>query len=141
MTTLLRLREKGAAEPFVGAVLQYGAYDLSGQTPGGRIYADEFFVGAYVGGVADRTDPDISPLFADLRGLPPALLVVGTLDIVLEDSLAMAARLAAAGGEADLRVYPECPHGFLSFPTDMAAAARKQIESWLGERLPPAPEV
>ena len=35
----------------------------------------------------------------------------------------MAARLSAAGGEVDLRVYPESPHGFTSFPTAMAAAA------------------
>jgi acetyl esterase/lipase len=34
MTTLLRLRDKGLAEPFVAAVLHYGAFDLSGQTPG-----------------------------------------------------------------------------------------------------------
>lgn len=135
MTTLLRLRDKGLAEPFLAAVLHYGAFDLSGQTPGGRLYADEFFIDAYVGAVEDRTDPDISPIFADLRDLPPALLVIGTEDLVLEDSLAMAARLAAAGGEVDLRVYPESPHGFLSFPIAMAAAANEDIESWLAARF------
>lgn len=136
MTTLLRLRDKGLVEPFVGAVLHYGAFDLSGQTPGGRLYADEPFLDLYVGGVEDRTNPDISPLFGDLRGLPPALLVVGAEDVVLEDSLAMAGRLAAAGGEVDLRVYPESPHGFLSFPIAMAAAANEDIEAWLAGRFP-----
>jgi acetyl esterase len=135
LTTLLRLRDKGLADPFIAAVLHYGAFDLSGQTPGGRLYAEEFFIDAYVGAVADRTDPDISPIFGDLRGLPPALLVVGTKDILLEDSLAMAGRLAAAGGEVDLRVYPESPHGFLSFPIRMAAAANEDIESWLAARF------
>jgi acetyl esterase len=135
MTTLLRLRDKGLAEPFVGAVLHYGAFDLSGRTPGGRLYAEEPFIDLYAGSVEDRTDPDISPLFGDLRGLPPALLVVGTEDILLEDSLAMAGRLAAAGGEVDLRVYPESPHGFLSFPIAMAAAANEDIESWLAGRF------
>jgi acetyl esterase/lipase len=67
--------------------------------------------------------------------LPPALLVVGTEDLVLEDSLAMAARLSAAGGPVDLRVYPESPHGFLSFPIAMAAAANDGIESWLAARF------
>ena len=38
---------------------------------------------------------------------------------------------AFAGGEVDLRVYPESPHGFTSFPTAMAAAALRDIESWL----------
>jgi acetyl esterase len=135
LTTLLRLRDKGLADPFIATVLHYGAFDLSGQTPGGRLYADEFFIDAYVGAVEDRTDPDISPIFGDLRGLPPALLVVGTKDILLEDSLAMAGRLAAAGGEVDLRVYPESPHGFLSFPIRMAAAANEDIESWLAARF------
>ncbi len=135
MTTLLRLRDRGLVEPFVGAALDYGAFDLSGQTPGGRLYADEAFLELYVGGVEDRTDPDISPIFGDLAGLPPALLVVGGKDLVLEDSLAMAARLAAAGGEVDLRVYPECPHGFLGMPFAMAEAALGGIEDWLGERF------
>ncbi len=135
VTTLLRLRDRGLVEPFVGAALDYGAFDLSGQTPGGRLYADEAFLELYVGGVEDRTNPDISPIFGDLTGLPPALLVVGGKDLVLEDSLAMAARLAAAGGKVDLRVYPECPHGFLGMPFAMADAALRGIEDWLGKRF------
>jgi acetyl esterase len=135
MTTMLRLRDRGLVKPFVGAALDYGAFDLSGQTPAGRLVADEDFLELYVGGVEDRTNPDISPIFGDLTGLPPALLVVGGKDIVLEDSLAMAARLAAAGGEVDLRVYPECPHGFLGMPFAMAEAALGGIEAWLGERF------
>lgn len=133
--TLLRLRDREQVQPFLGAVLQFGAYDLSGRSPGGRIYADEWFIQAYAGHVADRTEPDISPLYGDLRGLPPALLVVGALDILLEDSLAMAARLSAAGNEVDLRVYPESPHGFTSLPTEVAAAALDGIEAWLDRRL------
>ncbi len=135
VATLLRLRDRGMVEPFIGAVLQFGTYDLSGQTPAGRRLADEFFIEAYAGHVADRTLPDVSPVFGDLRGLPPALFVVGSLDMVLEDSLVMAARMSAAGGEVDVRVYPESQHGFTSFPTAMAGAARGDIESWLAERF------
>ena len=135
MATLLRLREKGLAGPFLGAALIFGAFDLSGQTPGGRRLAEEYLVEAYAGAVADKTDPDVSPLFADLHDLPPSLLVVGQEDILFEDSLQMAMRLAAAGGDVDLRVYPECPHGFLSYPTAMAAAANEDIESWLSARF------
>jgi acetyl esterase/lipase len=135
VTTLLRLRDRGAARRFVGAALRFGAYDLSGRTPAGRLLADEFFIQAYAGHAADRTNPDISPVYGDLRGLPPALLVVGSLDIVLEDNLVMAARLSAAGGEVDVRVYPESPHNFTSFPTAMAGTAANDIESWLAGRF------
>ncbi|MGH2937480.1 MAG: alpha/beta hydrolase [Solirubrobacterales bacterium] len=135
MTTLLRLRGKGLLDLFVGAALQYGAFDLSLQTPAARQFADEYYLQAYVGGVEDRTNPDISPLYGDLHDLPPALLTIGALDPVLEDTLLMAMRLAAGGGEVDLRVYPECGHGFLGFPIEMARAANEDIESWLGERF------
>lgn len=135
LVTLLRLRDRGLIEPFVGASLIFGAFDLSGRTPGGRRMGEEYLVEAYAGAVADKADPDVSPLFGDLRDLPPSLLVVGRRDILFEDNLQMAMRLAAAGGEVDLRVYPECPHGFLSYPTKMAAAANHDIEAWLGERF------
>lgn len=135
MTTLLRLRDKGLAGPFVAAALQYGAFDLSLQTPAARRFADEYYLQAYVGGIEDRTNPDISPLYGDLHDLPPALLTIGTLDPVLEDTLLMAMRLSAAGGEVDLRVYPEVGHGFLGFPIAMAEVATGEIETWLGDRL------
>jgi acetyl esterase len=131
MTTLLRLRDTGHAAAFAGAVLQFGTYDLSGRTPAGRRIADEYFLEAYVGHVADRTVPDVSPVFGDLRGLPPTLLLVGALDVLLEDNLAMAARLAAVGNEVDVRVYPESPHGFTGHPTAMARAALDDRDSWL----------
>jgi acetyl esterase/lipase len=135
MTTLLRLRDRDLLEPFVGAALQFGAWDLSGRTPGGRAIAEEYLIEAYSGEIDDTTYPDISPIFADLRDLPPALIVVGTEDILLEDNLVMAARLSSAGNEVDLRVYPESPHGFTSFPIAMAEAAVSGIESWLADRF------
>ncbi len=135
MTTLIRLRDEIGIEPIVGAVLQFGAYDLSGLSPGGRLYADEWFIEAYTKHVPDRTNPDISPLYGNLIGLPPMLLVVGTLDVLLEDNLAMAARLSAAGNDVDLRVFPEAMHGFTSHPTAMAKAAMEGIERWLSNRL------
>lgn len=135
MSTLLRLRDRGAADRFLGAALQFGTYDMSGRTPAGRLLDGEFFIQAYAGHVADRTNPDISPVYGDLRGLPPALLVVGSLDILLGDNLVMAARLSAAGGEVDVRVYPESPHGFTLHPTVMAGIALGDIESWLAGRL------
>ncbi|PYE11967.1 acetyl esterase/lipase [Williamsia limnetica] len=131
MTTLLRLRDRGVNKEFAGGVLQFGTYDLSGQTPAGRLITDEYFLDAYTGHVADRTLPDVSPIYADLHELPPLLLVVGESDILLEDNTAMASRLAVAGAEVDLRIYQASPHGFTNHPTAMASTARTDIEHWL----------
>nr|WP_206324358.1 alpha/beta hydrolase fold domain-containing protein [Streptomyces sp. HNM0574] len=135
LTTLLRLRDAGAAGRFAGAVLHFGAYDLSARTPAGRRIADEYFLRAYAGHVPDRTLPDISPLYGDLHGLPPTLLTVGAEDVLLEDNLALAARLSAAGNDTDLRVYPEAPHGFTAHPTSLARTALAAADAWLLERI------
>jgi acetyl esterase/lipase len=135
LTTLLRLRDRGIADRFAGAALQFGTYDLSARTPAGRRIADEYFIQAYAGHVEDRTVADISPIYADLRGLPPTLLVVGSADVLLEDNLALAGRLSAAGNDVEVRVYPEAPHGFTGHPIAMAATALRGVESWVGERI------
>lgn len=108
---------------------------MSARTPAGRRIAGEYFLQAYVGHVEDRTDPDISPLYADLRGLPPTLLIVGGADVLLEDNLALAGRLSAAGNDVELRVYPESPHGFTGHPTAMARTALSGVNSWLRDRI------
>lgn len=132
--TLVRLRDRGIPA-FAGAVVQCGTYDLSAQTPAGRLIADEYFLRAYAGDAADRTDPDISPIFATLEDLPPILMVIGADDVLLEDNLAMAARLVAAGVEVDLRVYPASPHAFTGHATPMARAALDDIDHWLRDRV------
>lgn len=137
MTPLLRLRER-ARLPIAGAVLQFGTYDLSGTTEAGRLIDDEWFLDAYAADAPDRTDPDLSPVFAavtDLAALPPVLMVVGADDILLHDNVAMAERLRDAGVRVDLRVYPEAPHGFTAHPTPLAGAAQDEIDAWLTERL------
>ncbi|WP_280831061.1 alpha/beta hydrolase [Mycolicibacterium frederiksbergense] len=139
MTTLLRLRDSGDVDEIDGVALQFGTFDLSAQTPAGRHIADEYFLEAYVGHVADRTVSDISPVYGDLHGLPPILMVVGAKDVLLEDNLAMASRLCAAGNDADIRIYPESPHGFTGHPTAMAQSALDDINSWLLDRFASAP--
>jgi epsilon-lactone hydrolase len=62
---------------------------------------------AYLGSAVDRKDPRVSPLFANLTGMPPLLIQVGSAETLLDDAM----RLAAAAGEADVSVTLEIwPH-------------------------------
>jgi len=67
---------------------------------------------AYLGGDADRKDPRVSPLFANLTGMPPMLIQVGSAETLLDDAV----RLAAAAGEADvpvtLEIWPQMIHAW-----------------------------
>jgi len=133
--TLLRLRDRhGAAAAFRAANLVFGAFDL-GMTPSQRNWGErnlilstpiiQWFCDLFLPGTSaeQRRAPAISPLYADLRQLPPALFTVGTLDPLLDDSLFMAARWRAAGNDTQLLVYPESVHGFHAFPTQIAKLA------------------
>ena len=94
--TLVRLRDRHGATPFCGANLVYGIYDLT-FTPTVRNWGErilvlstpviEWFSNHFVPDVSKRGAPDVSPLYADLRRLPPALFTIGTLDPLLDDSL------------------------------------------------------
>jgi acetyl esterase len=142
----LHLRDRGLIDRVAGMNLTYGIYDLSG-TPSARnlgaeplvlsARAMDKFHDSYAPGrdAEQLRDPAISPLYADLAGLPPALLTVGTLDPLLDDSLFMAARLQAAGNPAELYVVPESPHGFGSFPGPMAEELELLTQEWVSARL------
>lgn len=105
-------------------VLSFGQYDLSG-TPSMHNYkrnvlvskADGIeFTKAYLGNKPhDLRNPQISPLFADIKDLkdmPAALFLVGDEDIMVDDSVFMAARWSLAGNEAVLKVVRAAGHGF-----------------------------
>ncbi len=64
---------------------------------------------AYLGG-ADARQPLASPLFADLRGLPPLLVQVGSDEVLLDDSLRLAERASEAGLDTTLEVWDEMIH-------------------------------
>jgi len=63
-------------------------------------------------GKMDRKDPVLSPLFADLRGMPPSLLVTSTRDILLSDTATLHRALLRAGDDAQLVVFEALPHAF-----------------------------
>jgi monoterpene epsilon-lactone hydrolase len=63
-------------------------------------------------GKTDRKDPVLSPLFADLHGMPPTLLVTSTRDILLSDTTTFHRALRRAGDDAQLVVFEALPHAF-----------------------------
>lgn len=144
--TLLRLRELGGLQRnFRAANLVVGNYDFS-MTPSQRAATDAHFLSpqhlaemraAVFPNIYSEAlrDPAISSLYADLHELPTALFTVGTGDSVLDDSLFMAARWRAAGNHTQLEVYPEAPHLFMTYPTRMAAEARRRIADFLRRSL------
>jgi len=141
VVTLLRIRDRlGAMDRVVGANLIYGVYDLSGTSPSGGQSVDSrrYYLEAYLRDLppTERTQPEVSPLFADLHDLGPALFSVGDQDTLYEDNLALAARWAGAGNPTELVVYPGAPHGFNVFPTPMAKEANRRIRGWVSARFP-----
>ena len=145
LRTALALRDEGLGHALVGAHLVYGVFDLS-LTPSNRAATDtlvitrrdaEMFHAYYSPGASneDLRAPGLSPLYADLRGLPSTLLLVGDADPLLDDSLFLHARLGAAGVEAELVLFPDAPHGFVSFPTTYAHIAHRRTVAWLGRVL------
>jgi monoterpene epsilon-lactone hydrolase len=94
----------------------------------------------YAGG-ADLRDPMISPVHADLTGLAPMLIQVGTEETLLSDSTRLAERAAGAGVEVTLHVIPHLVHGFpIHFPR-LASVRRALAEAgaWIGERFGATP--
>lgn len=141
--TALRLRDRfGGRSPYRALDLCYGVYDLSG-TPSraellGQVpYAFPDNVHHYIPNrsVSERRDPSVSPMWAQLRDLPPAIVTVGTADWLLDESLFFANRLAAAGNRVELAVYPEGCHGIESVPTALGRAARDRIFDFIRARL------
>lgn len=63
-------------------------------------------------GKTDRRDPVLSPLFADLHGMPPTLLVTSTRDLLLSDTTIFHRALLRAGNDAELVVFEALPHAF-----------------------------
>lgn len=86
--------------------------------------------GAYAPG-ADWSLPEYSPLFADLRGLPPTLIQVGGREILRDDSTRLHRKLQEAGVPAMLQSWPEMWHVFQMFPLKTAEDAMEQVAQYL----------
>jgi monoterpene epsilon-lactone hydrolase len=121
---LLRLKELGLPLPASSVALSpWVDLTLSGQSMSSKASIDpsvltpeglRIRIPDYLGGM-DPATSDISPIFADLSGLPPMLIQVGSHEILLDDAVRLAAQAAAHDVEVTLQVTPEVPHVFQAF--------------------------
>lgn len=141
--TLLTLRDAGLGSSFRAANLMYGCFDLSLSPSLRRAPADAAFVSpAAVSAMVDHfrngldpRDSRLSPLYADLSNLPPALFSVGTGDPLLDDSLFMHARWQAAGNSSEIAIYPGGVHGFNFLPGELATRANQTVADYLNRQV------
>ena len=75
----------------------------------------------------DWDNPLVSPLFGQLKGLPPVWFFQGTYDILYPDAVQFQKKAAGEGCEVDMYVAPGMPHVYPLYPTREGAAARKEI--------------
>ena len=131
LSLLLRLRDAGQALP-AAAVLMSAWTDLtaSGASYGTRADTDPIhqrpmivaMARNYLGKEGNPADPLVSPLFAELEGLPPLLAQVGDRETVLDDSRDFVARAKEAGVDATLQVWDHMIHVFQQFPAQLPEA-------------------
>jgi acetyl esterase/lipase len=79
---------------------------------------------AYVPAGIVRTDPRISPLFADLQGLPPTIIQVGSAETLLDDSVRYAGAAGAAGVAVTLEIWPDMIHAWMMWNAKLEAGRR-----------------
>lgn len=130
LATLLAARRAGLPLPAAAVVFSpWTDLTLSGASMDARGDYDPLFTrahmaesaGLYLGG-ADPTDDLASPLFADLTGLPPLLVQVGSAEVLLDDSLRLVARAAEQEVDVSLDVVAGAPHVYQYFASMLPEA-------------------
>ena len=130
----------------VGAVAISPVTDLAltGESYATRAEADPYFTKSQVAGLVaaylgptDPKNPLASPLYGDLRGLPPIRVHVGDDEVLLDDSRRYVERAVAAGVDVRLDIWMGMPHGFVTAVREFDAARQSlnAIGAFLNERL------
>jgi acetyl esterase/lipase len=134
LALLLALRDASETLP-AGAILLSPVTDLTGQLESRRSKAKvdivlrgdlSYMLEAYIAG-ADPTHPYLSPILADLHGLPPLLFHVGSEEILLDDAVLFTEKACQAGVQAQAVVWPGMWHVFQTTPA--MPEARQSIQA------------
>ena len=125
LAALLALRAAKAPQPVAAACFSpWTDLALTGDSIRAKATVDpivpvkhlQLVAATYLHG-ADAKAPLASPLYGDLHGLPPLLILVGTNEVLLDDSIRFAERARKAGVEVELDVWPEMLHVWPFFAT------------------------
>lgn len=151
----LRLRDSGERALPAAMALVYGVFDRHSSPEAiQRFGGDGYMLGAgemeqfwrnYLSDEREADDPFVSPVRADLRGLPPALLIIPSCDLLAEQSLRMAERLEESGIAVRRELYEGATHSFLEAVSTSSLADRALSDTarWLRATLaapaPPGP--
>ena len=151
IATLVNARDHGLPLPAAAFVMSpYADLTLAGTTMETKREVDPLLsrenlqprVTDYTSG-QDATLALISPIFADLSGLPPLIIQAGTHEVLLDDAVRLAQRAATADVEVTLEITPGVPHVFQAYYAilDEAAAALDRAGQFLSARLDVAERV
>lgn len=147
LTTSLMLELRHIGLPLPGAAVLISPFldfTASGESVTTRAAQDPWFdakdvhvVIKYYCPDEDLEDPLISPVFANVAGLPPTLVQVGDDEILLSDSTRIAENMKAAGADVELQVFPEMWHVFQLFVGKMpeSRVAVDRIGKFLKEAM------
>ena len=133
----LALRDAGRS-PLSFLLLVYGAYSTEGDSDSWERFGTgtyglsraqlRWIWDHYLTSPEQREDWRVGPLRASMHELPPAHLIVGTLDPLLDDNRALAGRLEEAGVPNDLIIYEGLTHGFIRYGRLIGTARRAVSE-------------
>jgi acetyl esterase/lipase len=148
LATLAALREAGTPLPACAVLFSpwtdlaaTGASLAENDRRCAMFYAESIRVApaAYLAGADPRT-PGVSPLYADLAGLPPLLVHAGRDEVLRDDAVRAAARARAAGVTVELTLYDRVPHVW-QFWGDLVPEARASLDAaarWVAAHARPA---
>jgi len=132
------LRRAGAAAPAcLWLVSPWVDLTMSGATLATKSEVDplihkeylEELASAYLPPGAARKDPRVSPLFADLSGLPPTLIQVGSAETLLSDAGRLAERVGAADSPVTLEVWPNIIHAWMLWNARLEPGRRALMQA------------
>lgn len=134
-------RDRGLPD-LAGQLLIYPALVRDHDSPSRRLPSEEvlvpvdtlmWFWAHYLSEGTDPTHPYVSPLRADLRGLPPAIVVTAEYDVLRDEGEEYARRLEELGIPAVTRRFEGLLHGFLAYPRLIEPAS--EAIAWIGQQL------